>query len=196
MDSPLNLTAYKLFDKKVLSEEFIAVHSLSKKSLIDNKILFDHVKKSKKENLRLRTEHWYPDYFYFKLETIKHLTWLTEYFRDNYLVEFDHVIKNNSFSGIWLEKNESMNSHHHIDDWNYLDSPDISCIYCVDHGEEPCEVIFEYEYGRHKKRRYAVTLEKGRFVIFPSYLRHSITQNKNKKPFVAISTRWQNEFRN
>jgi len=91
---------------------------------------------------------------------------------------------------------KSMGSHHHIDDWNYEDSPDLSLIYCLDQGEKPCEVIFEYEYGRHKKRRYAVTLQKGRFVAFPSYLRHSITQNKNKKPFVGLSLRFQNEFRN
>ena len=48
--------------------------------------------------------------------------------------------------------------------------------------------------GRHKKRRYAVTFKKGRFVMFPSYLRHSITQNKNKKPFVGLSMRWQNAY--
>ncbi len=196
MDKPLNFSTFKLFDKKVLSEEFIIVHQLSNKSLIDNKILFDHIKKSKKENLRLRPEHWYADYFYFQLEVIKHLTWLTDYVRDNYLIECDQLIKLHSSSGIYLEKNESMSSHHHIDDWNYEDSPDMSCIYCVDLGEEPCEIIFEYEYGRHKKRRYAVDFKKGRFVMFPSYLRHSITQNKNKKPFVGVSMRWQNEFRN
>ena len=196
MDKPLNFSTYKLFDKKVLSEEFIIVHQLSSKSLIDNKILFDHIKKSKKENLRLRPEHWYADYFYFQLEVIKHLTWLTDYVKDNYLIECDQLIKLHSSSGIYLEKNESMSSHHHIDDWNYEDSPDMSCIYCVDSGEEPCEIIFEYEYGRHKKRRYAVDFKKERFVMFPSYLRHSITQNKNKKPFVGVSMRWQNEFRN
>ena len=196
MDKPLNLSTYKLFDKKVLQEQFIAVHQLSKNSLIDNKILFDHVAKSKKQDLRLRPEHWYSDFFYFKLEEIKHMTWLTTYFKDHYLVECDQLLKLHFSSGIYLEKNESMGSHHHIDDWNYEDSPDLSLIYCVDQGEKPCEVIFEYEYGRHKKRRYAVTLQKGRFVAFPSYLRHSITQNKNKKPFVGLSLRFQNEFRN
>jgi len=106
VDKPLNFSTYKLFDKKVLQEQFIAVHQLSKNSLIDNKILFDHVAKSKKQDLRLRPEHWYSDFFYFKLEEIKHMTWLTTYFKDHYLVECDQLLKLHFSSGIYLEKNE------------------------------------------------------------------------------------------
>ena len=194
MDKHLNFSTYKLFDKKVLSEEFVIVHQLSKKLLIDYNIILDHFKKSKKQNLRVRPEHWYSDNNYYKLDALQHITWLVDYIRDNYRYECEQRIKINSLSGIYLNYNESIGSHHHINDWDYEESPDMSLVFCLDPGDKPCEIIFEHEYGRHKKRRYAVTFKKGRFVMFPSYLRHSITQNKNKKPFVGLSMRWQNAY--
>ena len=185
----------KLFNKTVLSEEFISVHKISKNLLIDPKKILRYIKKCVKTGVRFRPEVWYSDNNYFKLDAFQHITWLSDYLRDSYKTEDEEgTLVINHVSAIHLDLNESLGSHNHIDEWNYEGSPDVSMLYCVDTGKEPCDLIFEYEYGRHKKRRWAVTLSKGTCVIFPSYLNHFITQNINKKPFVALSLRYQKQY--
>ena len=184
---------YNVFEKHVLSEEFVSVHTISKNLLIDNKKITNHIKQAKKKGERWRPEVWYSDNNYFKIDLHKHITWLNDYIRDTYSTEIkEHLtLISNHISGIYLEKNESIGSHNHIDEWDYENSPDISVIYCADTGKEPCDIIFEHEYGRHKKRRWAVFLEKGKCVIFPSYVNFFITQNINEKPFVGLCYRYQ-----
>ena len=194
VDSSLKkIKPYNLFKKHILSEEFVSVHTVSKNLLIDNKKIVSHIKKSKKKEQRWRPEVWYSDNNYFKFDLHQHITWLNDYIRDTCSTEIDEdlVLTSNHISGIYLEKNESIGSHNHIDEWDYQNSPDISVIYCADTGKDKCDIIFEHEYGRHKKRRWAVFLEKGKCVIFPSYINFFITQNINEKPFVGLSYRYQ-----
>jgi hypothetical protein len=87
--------------------------------------------------------------------------------------------------------NESLGSHHHIDDWDYEGSPEISALYCLKERDVPSNVMFEYEFGRNKKRRWKVELKEDTLIIFSSYLRHSVTKNKNKDPIVALSFQFQ-----
>jgi len=184
---------YNVFKNHVLSEEFVSVHTVSKNLLIDNKKITNHIKKAKKKEERIRPEVWYSDNNYFKLDIHQHITWLNDYIKDTYSTEIkeDLSLSPIHFSGIHLEKNESIGSHNHIDEWDYEHSPDISVIYCTDTGKDVCDIIFEHEYGRHKKRRWAVLLEKGKCVIFPSYINFFITQNINEKPFAGLSFRYQ-----
>ena len=194
MDSSLkNVKPYSLFKKHVFSEEFVSVHTVSKNLLIDNQEIINTVKEAKKKEKRWRPEVWYSDNNYFKIDLHQHIIWLNDYIKDNYNTEIDDdvFLSSNHISGIYLEKNESLGSHNHIDEWDYINSPDISVIYCADTGKDFCDIIFEYEYGRHKKRRWAVFLEKGKCVIFPSYINFFITQNINTKPFVGLSYRYQ-----
>ena len=51
--------------------------------------------------------------------------------------------------------------------------------------------MFEYEFGRNKKRRWKQELEEDNLIIFSSYLRHSISKNLNKDPIVALSFQFQ-----
>ena len=191
MDKHLNFSTYKLFDKKVLSEEFVIVHQLSKKLLIDYNIILDHVKKSKKQNLRVRPEHWYSDNNYYKLDALQHITWLVDYIRDNYHYECEQRIKINSLSGIYLNYNESIGSHHHINDWDYNNSPEISAIYCLTGDEKKSSVIFEYEFGRNKKLRWRENLKENKLILFPSYLKHFIPKNISDEAMVALSFQFQ-----
>ena len=41
------------------------------------------------------------------------------------------------------------------------------------------------------KLRYKVDLTKDNLIIFPSYIRHKITKNRNKDPIVALSFQFQ-----
>jgi hypothetical protein len=40
---------YNVFEKHVLSEEFVSVHTISKNLLIDNKKITNHIKQAKKK---------------------------------------------------------------------------------------------------------------------------------------------------
>ena len=114
-----------------------------------------------------------------------------DYIRDHYKVEFNHtpiIVKRH---GIVLEKNASLGAHHHIDDWDLEGSPEISVLWCLEDRVEKSKVIFEYEFGRNKKLRYSLPLEKDKLIIFPSYIRHKIKKNRNKDPIVALSFQFQ-----
>ena len=56
----------KLFNKTVLSEEFISTHEISKNLLIDPKKILRYIKKRVKTGTRFRPEVWYSDNNYFK----------------------------------------------------------------------------------------------------------------------------------
>ena len=51
--------------------------------------------------------------------------------------------------------------------------------------------MFEYEFGRNKKRRWKQELKEDTLIIFSSYLRHSVSKNFNKDPIVALSFQFQ-----
>jgi hypothetical protein len=52
-----------------------------------------------------------------------------------------------------------------------MELPDISCIYTLEAGKEPSEiVIFEYVKGREKHARYRIPMLENRFIIFNSDL--------------------------
>ena len=79
----------------------------------------------------------------------------------------------------------------HIDEWDLEGSPEISVLWCLEDRDEKSNIIFEYEFGRNKKLRYKVELTKDNLIIFPSYMRHKITKNRNKEPIVALSFQFQ-----
>jgi len=180
-----------MFDKTVLSEQFVIRHKVSdllkiNKEIIKKNILINHVTKK-----RLHDEEWYSDYNYSQLEHHQHISWIHDYIRDHYRAEYNNTPILVKEAGICLLKNESMGSHHHIDDWDYEGSPEISVIHCLETGEKKSHVIFEYEFGRNKKRRWKELLDNNSLIIFPSYLRHSISKNLNEEALVALSFQFQ-----
>ena len=92
---------------------------------------------------------------------------------------------------IVLLKNESLGSHHHINEWDYNNSPEISVLYCLTKEEKNASVVFEYEFGRNKKLRWKEDLQENKLIIFPSYLKHFIPKNINDKAVVALSFQFQ-----
>ena len=111
--------------------------------------------------------------------------------RDHYRGEYGPTPILVKRGGLVLMPNENLGSHHHIDDWDYEASPEISVLYCLKEGDKPSTVMFEYEFGRNKKRRWKQELKEDTLIIFSSYLRHSISKNFNKDPIVALSFQFQ-----
>ena len=180
-----------MFDKQVLSEQFVISHKVSNLLKIDKETIIKNTLTNYVLKKRLCDEDWYSDYHYAKLDDHQHLSWIHDYIRDHYRVEYKSTPIIVKRGGVVLLEKESLGSHHHIDDWNYENSPEISVIYCLKTGEKKSHVIFEYEFGRNKKRRWKEVLEENKIIIFPSYLRHSITGNLNKEATIALSFQFQ-----
>ena len=180
-----------MFNKKVLSEQFVITHKVSDLLKVNQKDLIANSIRNYVLEKRLSNEDWYPDYNYVKLDDHQHLAWIHDYIRDHYRGEYGHTPILVKRGGVVLLPNENLGSHHHIDDWDYEKSPEISVLYCLKSGEKPSNVMFEYEFGRNKKRRWKQELEEDNLIIFSSYLRHSISKNLNKDPIVALSFQFQ-----
>ena len=177
--------------KKVLSEQFVITHKVSNLLKIDKKLIIQNCITNHFLNNRVSNEEWYDDSNYCIVNDHQHLSWMHDYIRDHYRAEYDQTPVLVKRAGLVIEHNNTIGSHHHIDDWNYNDSPEISVLWCLEDRDTKSDIIFEYEFGRNKKRRWKVQLEKNVLVIFPSYLRHRVTKNKNKDPIVALSFQFQ-----
>ena len=58
-------------------------------------------------------------------------------------------------------------------------------------GKEQSHVVFEYDDGRNKHRRWKVSLVQDQFILFSSHLNHYITKNENKDFLVNLSLHFQ-----
>ena len=180
-----------MFNKKVLSEQFIITHEVSNILRIDKQNLIKNAITNYAFNNRLSNEDWYPDYNYIDLSDHQHLAWLHDYIRDHYRAEYGNTLILVKRGAIVLRKNESIGSHHHINDWDYNNSPEISAIYCLTGDEKKSSVIFEYEFGRNKKLRWRENLKENKLILFPSYLKHFIPKNISDEAMVALSFQFQ-----
>ena len=180
-----------MFNKKVLSEQFVITHKVSDLLKVDKKNLIANAIRNHVLEKRLDNEDWYADYNYVKIDDHQHLAWIHDYMRDHYRGEYGPTPILVKRGGLVLMPNENLGSHHHIDDWDYEGSPEISVLYCLKEGDKPSTVMFEYEFGRNKKRRWKQELKEDTLIIFSSYLRHSVSKNFNKDPIVALSFQFQ-----
>jgi len=180
-----------MFNKKVLSEQFVITHEVSNLLKIDKKELVKNAITNYALKNRLNKEEWYSDYNYANLNDHQNMAWIHDYIRDHYRAEYNATPIMVKRGAVVLLKNESLGSHHHINDWDYNNSPEISALYCIQTNSKKSNIVFEYEFGRNKKRRWKEKLEEDKLIIFPSYLRHFITKNNNNDAIVALSFHFQ-----
>ena len=105
------------------------------------------------------------------------------------LLTQNHVELN--IRSIIQQSGETINYHNHINPWDLENSPEISCLYCVSETPEPSHVIFKYDDGRNKHRRWKVPMKKGTFILYSSSLPFSITKNDNKDFLINLSLHFQ-----
>ena len=68
-----------MFNKKVLSEQFVITHKVSDLLKIDKKNLIANTVRNYVLEKRLSNEDWYPDYNYVKVADHQHLSWIHDY---------------------------------------------------------------------------------------------------------------------
>ena len=180
-----------MFKKKTLVDQSIYTTTIPKVLPIN----FD------KLNINILENYYYknklnPHQFsylkdYYRLEFDQQVRWLSDFIVDHYGVHYNCKVVPLAHSGIVVEKNQSINSHIHIDDYDLNNSPDISAIIVCKTGKEKSYVEFEYEQGRKRHHKHLVELEPKKVIVFNSELRHSFLTNIIHEPILSISLKFQ-----
>ena len=180
--------------KNRLTESFIIQGKLDKVSSVDTRLIKNHIL----SNFTLTNRYDNPQYWYMnnyvKVPYHQHIQWTQDWLRDHYRLEHGRTLVPtpiDSIRGIVQQTGENVNTHHNVKDWHLAESPEVDCLFTVATGEKKSFVVFEYDDGRNKHRRWKVPLEQNSFILFSSNLNHYITKNENKDFLVNLSLHFQ-----
>ena len=181
-------------NKHTLTESFIIQGKLDKVSFVDTKLIKNHIL----SHFTLANRYDDPQYWYMKdyvkVPYHQHIQWVNDWLRDHYRLEHGRTLVPtpiDSIRGIVQQTGETVNTHHNVKDWHLAESPEVDCLFTVATGEKKSFVVFEYDDGRNKHRRWKVPLEQDSFILFSSNLNHYITKNDNKDFLVNLSLHYQ-----
>ena len=183
-----------MLEKQRLTESFIIRGKIDKVSSVDTRLIKNHIL----SNFTLANryddgQYWYMK-DYVKVPYHQHIQWVNDWLRDHYRLEHGRTLVPtpiDSIRGIVQQTGETVNTHHNVKDWHLSESPEVDCLYTVATGEKKSFVVFEYDDGRNKHRRWKVPLEQDSFILFSSNLNHYITKNDNKDFLVNLSLHYQ-----
>lgn len=178
-------------DKIVLTEQSIITGSIPKILKFNKEALkLNLLSNYSKNNYQSFDEfNYHKDYL--NLDFHQHFTWIHDFIKDEYNLSYRKSLIQNSFSGILLFPNQSIDFHHHIDDYDIHHSNDFTCIYVLESEKESSSLVLEYEQGRKRHAKWKEPLEANKYIIFNSELNHSYTTNKSNKPLFAVCWTFQ-----
>ena len=180
--------------KQTLTESFVIEGKIDKVSAVDTRLMKNHILSNLSLANRYKdNQYWYMSE-YLKVPYHQHIQWTQDWLRDHFRLEHNRTLiptPVDSIRGIIQQTGERVNTHHNVKDWHLGDSPEVSCLFTVGTGPKKSEVIFEYDDGRNKHRRWKVPLKQDNFILYSSHLNHSITKNENKDFLVNLSLHFQ-----
>jgi hypothetical protein len=183
-----------MLEKHRLSESFFIKGKIDNVSAINTRLLQNHILSNFiKKNRYDDSQYWYMS-DYLKVPYHQHIQWTQDWLRDHFRLEHNRTLVPtpvDSIRGIIQQTGENVNTHNNVKEWHLEQSPEVSCLYTVGTGDRKSDVIFEYDDGRNKHRRWRVPLEQNQFILFSSHLNHSITKNDNKYFLVNLSLHFQ-----
>ena len=183
-----------MLEKLRLTESFVIEGKIDSVSAVNTRLIKNHILSNFSMVNRYKdNQYWYMSE-YLKVPYHQHIQWTQDWLRDHFRLKYSQTLVPtpvDSIRGIIQQTGERVNSHHNVKDWHLNESPEISCLYCVGTGPKKSEVIFEYDDGRNKHRRWKVSLEQDSFILYSSHLNHSITKNENKDFLVNLSLHFQ-----
>ena len=181
-------------EKLRLTESFIITGKIDEVSSVDTRLIKNHILSNFSLTNRYDDKQYWYMKDYVKVPYHQHIQWTQDWFRDHYRLEHDQTLiptPVDSIRGIVQQTNENVNTHHNVKDTDLLASPEVDCLYTVATGKEPSYVVFEYDDGRNKHRRWKVPLEKDSFILYSSSIPFYITKNENKDFLVNLSLHFQ-----
>ena len=183
-----------MLEKHRLSESFFIKGKIDNVSAVNTRLLQNHILSNfTKKNRYEDSQYWYMS-DYLKVPYHQHIQWTQDWLRDHFRIEHGKTLVPtpvDSIRGIIQQTGENVNTHNNVKEWHLEESPEVSCLYTVGTGDRKSDVIFEYDDGRNKHRRWRVPLEQNQFILFSSHLNHSITKNDNKDFLVNLSLHFQ-----
>ena len=181
-------------EKHRLTESFIITGKIDKVSSVDTRLIKNHIL----SNFSLTSRYDDKQYWYMKdyveVPYHQHIQWTQDWFRDHYRVEHGQTLVPTSIEsirGIVQQTGENVNTHNNVKDTKLEESPEVDCLYTVSTGKKPSYIVFEYDYGRIKHRRWKVPLVQDQFILFSSHLNRYITRNENKDFLINLSLHFQ-----
>ena len=120
----------------------------------------------------------YEDY---KVENCKPISWVEDYVRDHYMLQFSkNLIPTISWGNCYHHGEQSISRR-------YLNS-DMTWIYGVDVNKDSSSLVIEYNEGRVKDKTWWIPLESNKVIVFPSHLKYFISKNKSAHPNFFFTT--------
>ena len=133
------------------------------------------------------------DYSYqdFEVPFSKPLSWLKDYLRDHFKVDYARTLIGKKEWGNIYNTDESSFTRHQVEPLLLKESPDYTCLYGVDVAKDSCELVIEYDDNRRKNRTWHLPLEDNKFIIFPSTQRYFISKNKSKQMNIFLTMTYE-----
>jgi len=181
-------------EKHRLTESFIITGKIDKVSSVDTRLIKNHILSNFSLTSRYDDEQYWYMKDYVEVPYHQHIQWTQDYLRDHYRLEHGQTLiptPIESIRGIVQQTGENVNTHNNVKDTLLEQSPEVDCLYTVSTGKEPSYVVFEYDDGRQKHRRWKVPLVQDQFILFSSHLNRYITKNENKDFLVNLSLHFQ-----
>ena len=183
-----------MMKKHRLTESFFIEGKIDKVSAVNTRLIKNHILSNFSMANRYKDDQYWYMSEYLKVPYHQHIQWTQDWLRDHFRLEHNRTLVPtpvDSIRGIIQQTGERVNSHHNVKDWHLDLSPEISCLFTVGTGPKKSDVIFEYDDGRNKHRRWKVPLEQDSFILYSSHLNYSITKNENKDFLVNLSLHFQ-----
>ena len=174
-------------DKVVLSESFYIKGFISKSLDLDKFYIKNNIIKNYAYDSQLTKDKLYPSKDYINLSQDENVLRLNQYFVDFYKLYHRENIEIMHNYGIFLNQNQSINLHNHINDYDLTNSPEISVLYVVDCNDDSLDVEFQFHKRLTRNSKKMVTLKQNDYLVFNSNLQHGILANKNNKPILLLS---------
>ena len=180
--------------KHRLTESFIITGKIDEVSSVDTRLIKNHILSNFSLDKRYDDgQYWYMK-DYVEIPYHQHIQWTQDYLRDHYRLEHDQTLVPTpveSIRGIIQQTGENVNTHNNVKETRLEESPEVDCLYTVQSGKRPSHIVFEYDDGRSKHRRWKVPLVQDQFILFSSHLNHYITKNENKDFLINLSLHFQ-----
>ena len=183
-----------MLEKQRLTESFIIRGKIDEVSSVDTRLIKNHILSNFTLTNRYDdNQYWYMK-DYVKVPYHQHIQWTNDWLRDHYRLEHDRTLVPtpiDSIRGIVQQTNENVLTHNNVKEWHLAESPEVDCLFTVATGKKQSFIVFEYDDGRNKHRRWKLPLVQDEFILFSSHLNRYITKNENKDFLVNLSLHFQ-----
>ena len=183
-----------MLEKQTLTESFIIRGKIDEVSSVDTRLIKNHILSNFTLTNRYDdNQYWYMK-DYVKVPYHQHIQWVNDWLRDHYRIEHERTLVPtpiDSIRGIVQQTNENVLTHNNVKEWHLAESPEVDCLFTVATGKKQSFVVFEYDDGRNKHRRWKLPLVQDEFILFSSHLNRYITKNENKDFLVNLSLHFQ-----